>query len=161
MVQLYYHVAGEHLRIGADFRDVFDQAAGNTFMIQELIPLLSRARFDAGGNQRCELSPILDPFFHGAEPVVGEEVLQTGQFAKALPEPLIPAGDNDMPVTSLEGFIRSDAWMLVSQSFWALTGGKVDTRLIREQRHLTVQQGDIDPLPLTGLLACQQRQQDP
>src|SRR5262245_64038754 len=132
MVQPYHHVTGEHCMVSAHFCDILDQSAGDAFALQELIPFLSRARFNAGSYKRCQLGPILYPFFHGREPLVGEEVIEPGQLAESLPEPLIPAGDNDMPVAGFEGLVRSDAWMLVSQSLRALARGKVDTRLIGE-----------------------------
>src|SRR5262245_21057530 len=132
MVELYHHLAGEHLRISAHFRDVLDQPARDAFAVQDLVPFLSRAPFNAGNDEWCQLGPILYPFFHGREPIIGKEVIEPGHFAESLPEPLIPAGDNDMPITSFEGFVRSDAWMLVSQSLRTLARGKVDARLIRE-----------------------------
>ena len=84
--------------------------------------------------------PIFHPFFHRRETLIREEMIEPSQLAESLPESLIPAGDDDVPVTGLEGFIRSDARMLVSQSLWTLAGGKVDTRLIGQKRDLAIQQ---------------------
>ncbi len=97
---------------------------------------------------------------------VGWEALVFGPFVmpqdvtKFAPHIVIATRRIDVTVFATIGFVRGNGRMLIAHTVGTLTSGKINTSLVGQQCDLAIEHPDVNFLPLSGLIAGHQRQQN-
>jgi hypothetical protein len=104
---------------------------------------------------------VLGPVGVGFEAFVGNQVLQIQELAEFLP-PILPGDSHDdMAVFGGEGLERGEHRMTGPDPFGNLSSGEETGKGVFQKRHLTVQHGDIDFLPLPAFPPFVKRGKNP
>ena len=157
MGQVQSHPARLHLRIGKHVCHGIDWPAWNAGVFQRIEPFAHRSRQENLAQSRDQLVAIVYPRCVGREALVADEVGASDDFAQARVLVLVSHRDDDVAVARGKNLVGHDIRMCVAQALRCNAGDEIIHRLVREDRHLCVEQREVDVLPRARAVAMGKR----
>src|SRR5665213_1946470 len=145
------------LRVGEGLVDRVERAARHADLVQQLDPIDARFLLGDLAQHLVELLAVLRALRAGCVVGVGQQMLGARRLAKPLVKVVARGGDVDLPVGGREEAGRDAGRVVVAGLLGDLAGLQPARRLEVEHEYLRFEERGVDPLPLAGLLALDQR----
>ncbi len=147
------HAARHYLFIGEHFLHIIDRATGHARRFQFGDPgglaLAQRHRLQ----QRHQQGAVLYPQrIAGKARIVGQ-FRAAANFAEFAELAIIAGGDDDMPIGTGKGLVGHDVGMVIAPALRHLVAEQIIRADVGQHRHLYIQQGHVDVLPLAAAVA--------
>ncbi len=130
-----------------DVRHAIDRRARQPGLPQFCQPLVRTAGTEGLVERRRQCGPVRNTGTVGGEPAIILETRPADRVAQHRPLPLVRRCQGKPAIAGAESLIRSNVGMSVAQTTWLFPPNQVVGGNIRQQRHLRIQERDVDQLP--------------
>ena len=149
-----------NLRVGEDSIEGVDRPAGDAHRLQQAAPLVHRPLprdVVQGGDQLHAVAQAADV---GREARVFGNLRAAGHRAEFAELAVVADGKREVPVAGGEDAVGHDVLVLVAGAGRRLAPDQIVHGLVREPRHLRVQEREVDMLAAPGPFAARERGED-